>query len=216
VADEDRGLVGKAHTKLKAMPHLLIQQLQNCSDLQPVLDRLLLRSLEMTGAALGNVQLMDWKTGYLTIAAQHGFNSDFLSFFYRVKAEDGSACGRALRQRSTISIDDVLLDQEFAPCRDIALEAGVRAVQSTPLISSSGAFVGVLSTHFSVPHRPSHREMHAIEEAGVLTANAIIQHRSRDLGTDGYSSKEAGDERIRKSREALARSYGLLRRLNGI
>jgi GAF domain-containing protein len=200
---------------MKAMSHLLIQQFQRCSDLQSVLDCLLSRSLEMTGADLGNIQLMDWKTGYLTIAAQYGFNSEFLSFFRRVKAEDGAACGRALRQRSAILIEDVLLDQEFAPCRDIVLQAGVRAVQSTPLISSSGAFMGVLSTHFPAPHRPSHREMRAIKEAGVLTANVIIQHRSRDLGTDGCSSKEAGVERIRKSREALARSYELLRRLNG-
>jgi hypothetical protein len=57
--------------------------------------------------------------------------------------------------------------------------------------------------------------MHVLKVWGAVTANAIIQHRSRDLGTDGYSSKEAGIERIRKSREALARSYELLLRLNG-
>jgi GAF domain-containing protein len=208
-------LVGEANREMKAMSHLLIQQFEHCSDLQSVLDCLLSRSLEITGADLGNIQLMDWKTGYLTIAAQYGFNSEFLSFFRRVKAEDGSACGRALRQRRTILIEDVLLDQEFARCRDIVLQAGVRAVQSTPLISSSGAFMGVLSTHFPGPHRPSHREMCAIKEASVSTADAIIQHRSRDLRTDGCGSEEAGVERIRKSREALARSYELLRRLNG-
>jgi hypothetical protein len=76
---------------MKAMSHFLIPRFQRCSDLQSVLDCLLSQSLEMTGAALGNVQLMDWGAGYLTIAAQRGFNSEFLSFFRRVKTDNGSA-----------------------------------------------------------------------------------------------------------------------------
>jgi GAF domain-containing protein len=90
------------------MPELLMQRLQHCCDLRSVLDCVLSWSLELTGTALGNVQLMDWKTGYLTIAAQRGFDNEFLSFFRLVNAEDGSACGRAKRKRGSIVIEDVL------------------------------------------------------------------------------------------------------------
>src|SRR5215510_590763 len=55
------------------------------------------QGLELSGTALGNIQLMDWSTGCLTIAAQRGFSNEFLRFFHRVTAEDGSACGRAVR-----------------------------------------------------------------------------------------------------------------------
>ena len=130
---------------------------EHCSNLQSVLDCALSESLEVTGTVLGNVQVMDWKTGCLTIAGQRSFNDEFLTFFRSVRAGTGSACGRAMRERRSIVIEDVLLDREFAPYRTIALKSGFRAVQSTPLISSSGAFVGVLSTHFPAAHRSASR-----------------------------------------------------------
>jgi GAF domain-containing protein len=39
------------------------------------------------------------------------------------------------------------------------IEAGVPAVLSTPLISSTGRLLGIVSTHFSEPHRPTEREL---------------------------------------------------------
>jgi hypothetical protein len=42
----------------------------------------------------------------------------------------------------------------------VLLEAGVWAVQSTPLINADGKVFGVISTHFAAPHRPQDRELH--------------------------------------------------------
>jgi GAF domain-containing protein len=154
-----------------------MQTVQHWSGLRPVLDSVLSKGLELTGTVLGNVQLMDWRTGCLSIAAQCGFNDEFLNFFRYVDVEDGSACARAIRERRAIVVEDVLRDWEYAPCRTIALESGYRAVQSTPLISSSGTFVGVLSTHFATPHRPSTEEMLALSELAESTANVIILRR---------------------------------------
>ena len=191
------------------MPDLLMQRLQHCSDLQSVLDCALSRSLEVTGTDLGNVQLMDWQTGYLTIAAQRRFKDEFLNFFRRVRAETGSACGRAIRERHSIVIEDVLLDRDYAPYREVALEAGYRAVQSTPLISSSGAFVGVLSTHFPAAHRPSASEMLQIRVLGTLTANAVIRQR-----VSSVTDPEKIAERIRRGYEAVDSSRELLRQVS--
>jgi GAF domain-containing protein len=167
------------------MPLLLNQQLQHCSSLQEVLDCLLSRSLEVTGAVLGNVQLMDWKAGYLTIAAQRGFNDEFLNFFHRIRLESETACARAIGTLGSVIIEDVLLDRAFTPYRAVALEAGFRAVQSTSLISKSGALLGVVSTHFPKRHRPSDSEMRAMRAIGELTANAIIHQRVRTQRADG-------------------------------
>lgn len=151
--------------------------MQHCSALRPVLESVLSRGLELTGTVLGNIQLMDWRTGCLAIAAQCGFNDEFLNFFRYVEIEGGSACARAIRERRAIVVEDVLRDWEYAPCRTIALDSGYRAVQSTPLISSAGTFVGVLSTHFATPHRPSAEEMLALSELAESTANVIILRR---------------------------------------
>jgi hypothetical protein len=53
--------------------------------------------IDLVGADMGNVQILDSQRGVLLIAAQCGFGQDFLDFFGEVSADDDSACGRALR-----------------------------------------------------------------------------------------------------------------------
>lgn len=189
------------------------QRLEGCDDLQSIIDCVLSVGLELVGTPLGNVQLMNWKTGRLTIAAQRGFKDDFLRFFSSVTADHGSACARAIRTRSSIVIEDVLVDREFEPYRPAALDAGFRAVQSTPLISSSNAFLGVLSTHFAATYKPSAQQMRALKQAAGLAANAIIRTRALKRDIDGRSGKEAEKRQIATSREAVEQSLELLRRI---
>jgi GAF domain-containing protein len=157
----------------------MTEQLRRCSDIQSTLECLLGRTLELTSARFGDVQIMDWKAGYLEIKAQQGFQGEFLNFFERVRFMGTSACARALLSRDSVVIEDIVVDQQFAPCLEIVRRAGIRAVQSTPLISSSGALVGMVSTLFPTPHRPTDIQMRAIKEAALLAANAIILFRAR-------------------------------------
>jgi hypothetical protein len=73
----------------------IAMQMQRHTDLHSLLESVLANGLELAGAPLGNIQLMDWQTGNLTIATQRGFKEDFLRFFRFVRADDGSACGRS-------------------------------------------------------------------------------------------------------------------------
>jgi GAF domain-containing protein len=162
------------------MPDVLGQLLRACRDLPGILECTLERSLTVTGARFGNIQLINWPAARLEIAAHQGFDESFLKFFAHVGADDGSACGRALRARSAIIVEDVETDAAFwPPSRDIVLNAGVRAVQSMPLISTSGAFVGMLSTHFADVRSPSGDELSAMHGLVRLSADAIIHHRAR-------------------------------------
>ncbi len=154
-------------------------RLFNCTDLQSVLGSILDGSMELTGATLGNVQLMDWETGYLTIATQRGFRQEFLDFFRRVNTDNSSACGRALKQQRAVVIKDVMSDEDFAPYRAVAEQARFRSVQSTPIVSSSGVTLGVVSTHFAVPHGPTKAELNAVRLLARVAAGVIIRMRAR-------------------------------------
>jgi predicted RNase H-like HicB family nuclease len=138
-----------------------------------VLDCLLNYSMVVTGTVLGNVQQLDPSTGTLKIAASHGFGREFLETFATVRSDDGSACGRATAERSQILIEDVRRDQAFSPYREVAERAGFRSVQSTPLISTSGEFVGMVSTHFSEPRRLGELEGLELLRIGQIAADAI-------------------------------------------
>jgi GAF domain-containing protein len=197
------------------MSDSLTDQLPHGQGVQAVLDCVLSHSLELTGARLGNVQLLDRTTGYLTIAAQKGFLADFLDCFRRVGMTDGSACARAAAGRQSIVLEDVLRDEEFAPYRAVALAAGFRAVQSTPLISSGGEFLGVVSTHFAAPHRPTERALEMLKVTAELAANAILRERILAPAARGAAPPpEADIERVAPSLVALAKSYRLLRRID--
>jgi GAF domain-containing protein len=201
-----------------AMWSLLFEQLQKCADIQSVLNCVLGRSLEVSGACFGNVQLMDWRSGYLEIKAQRGFQSEFLNFFDRVKVEDGSACARALRNCETIIIDDIMADEQLSPYREIACRAGVRAVQSVPLVSSGGAALGVLSIHFPIVHRPTDIQVLGMTEAAKLAANAIIHLRVANGDGKMLESRELlrnSLDLLRKSREAIVNAEKLLSRVSG-
>ena len=186
---------------------LLFGRLQKCADIRSVLNCALDRSLELTGTCFGNVQLMDWRSGHLEIKAQRGFQSEFLNFFERVKFDHGSACARALRNRDTIVIDDIMTDEQFSPYREIGCRAGIRSVLSTPLVSSSGALLGALSVHFTMAQRPTDMQVRGMTEAAELAADEII--RLRAINGDGMLNALGV---LLQSREAIITAEKLISR----
>jgi GAF domain-containing protein len=179
-------------------------------DVQLIVKWLLQKGMELSQTDLGNVQLMNWTAGCLEIKAQHGFDQEFLRFFERVGIAGGSACARALRQRHAIIIEDITADREFASCREVVGRAGVRAIQSTPMITKSGALFGVISTHFPVAHRPPAAMLRELQHAAQLAAHALLRVRV-DQRT-WQEQIESSRDLLRKSQRTIARADAALAR----
>ena len=158
----------------------LTRDLVRAPDLNAALATALDAAIAMLHADFGNIQL--YRAGELTIAAQRGFKEPFLKTFWRVAADDDCACGRAMRSGRPIVIRDVTVDPEFTPFRPIAAEAGYRAVQSTPLVTSTGHFVGMLSTHFREPHAPRDDDMARLGAYAAVVADTIQRFVAGLLG----------------------------------
>ncbi|HEY0764780.1 MAG TPA: ATP-binding protein [Pyrinomonadaceae bacterium] len=135
-------------------------------------------SIEITGADKGNIQLVDQESGGLKIVVQNGFEESFLDFFSEVTEED-SACGVALKSGQRTVVEDVTESEIYAnkPSLEVMLEAGIRSVQSLPLLTSSGKILGVISTHFSEPHRPSEQELRLMDLLARQTADYLERRR---------------------------------------
>jgi hypothetical protein len=146
-----------------------------------LLGRALEAALSVSAADRGNIQILSPVTGSLRIVAQYGFGTEFLEYFAQVD-DRGSACGRAARERAQIVIADVHLDPGFAPHRGIAAASGFRAVQSTPLVDLSGRMVGVVSTHYGRPYRPSDRDLRILNRIGELVGEAVTSHPAATPG----------------------------------
>lgn len=134
-------------------------------------------SISTQGGDMGTIQVVD-DCGALRIVAQRGFEKEFLKHFKTVRASDGSACGRAYRAASAVSISDVREDMRFATYRAIAAAAGFRAVQSAPLVKSDGNVNGVLSVHYrAVLPKPDWRLQTLY--ASALRASVILDGFAR-------------------------------------
>jgi signal transduction histidine kinase len=102
--------------------------------------------------------------------------------------DDSAACGRALKERERVIIEDVEADPEFAPHRHVAAAAGFRAVQSTPMFGQTGEPLGTLSTHFTRPRRPADEELR-MTDLYARQAAAVIELRQSEAVSRGYQEE---------------------------
>jgi PAS domain S-box-containing protein len=170
--------------------HEFSTRLLSKAGLLPLLEEVLNAIIALQNADFGNVQLYNPETKTLEIVAYRGFQRNFLDYFSSVN-EPGAACGRAMQRRERVIIEDVLADPDFEPHREIAASAGFRAVQSTPLFNRSGEPLGMISTHFRQPHRPSGHDLRFTDLYARLAAELIERQRAEEaLG--------ASEERFRR------------------
>jgi GAF domain-containing protein len=158
--------------------------------------------IALHGAEFGDLQLLSGEE--LVIVAQRGLPADFLEVFLRVDCADGTACGRALRGRQPVVISDVETDPEYIEFRAIAHVAGYRSVQSTPLVTSSGKVIGIVSTLFTGVHEPTPIEMETLAQYSIAAADRLTRLlANQPLGT---KAEAMSARMLAKARKAAARN----------
>ena len=163
-------------------------RLWDAKSLQEGLDATLAGTIEMLGADMGAVQLLDSGSKFLRIVAHRGFKQEFLDYFREVPTEQDSAFGRALRSSKPAVIEDTELDLS-TQFRSIRRAAGYRAFVAAPLVNRGGTLLGLLSAHFRAPHRPSESELRWLE---------LYQRRAAD-----FLQRMAAQEALREGEERL-------------
>ena len=121
---------------------------------------------------------------------------------YRV-ATDGvhigpevGSCGAAAYLRKPVFVADVMTHPHFAGFRDLLVQAGLRAVWSSPIISHDGKVLGTFGMYNRAVRLPSPAEMQLIDYAGRIAGIAIERDRSKSALTFAL-------EKIKKSEAEL-------------
>src|SRR5262245_48314162 len=141
------------------------------SPLDFVLEEALGKALGLLNTTMGTIQLLNGE-GVLRIAVQRGFDAEFLKRFPVMGAGDASACYTALSENATVAIEDVNADVRFEVHR-IASLVKFRAMSSTPIATGEGPPLGILSVHFSRPHRFARWELDGLERCAREAATMI-------------------------------------------
>jgi PAS domain S-box-containing protein len=138
-------------------------------------------AIAIVGGDKGNIQLLDPEMGLL-IAAQRGFDPEFLRYFKYVR-DDPSACSAAMRSGERVIVEDVTTSEIFIgqPSMNVLIDEGVRAVISTPLMSNAGNVLGMISTHFRESHHPGERELGLLDLLARQAADYLERKHSEEM-----------------------------------
>jgi PAS domain S-box-containing protein len=149
-------------------------------DLSQALDEILVGAIELLGADMGIIRILDPTRGVLKIEAHRGFKQEFIEALREVSAVIDSPCARTLRSGERIVIANVEEDELFTPLRPRARSAGVRAVQSTPVMGRERAPLGTLTTHFRSVHKPGVQDLQLLDLYVQQAADIIERHKAED------------------------------------
>ncbi|WP_162184961.1 GAF domain-containing protein [Allokutzneria albata] len=150
-------------------------ELRDAPGLTAALPKVLAGAMSLMGTEVGNIQLLDPGRDSLVLVTQFGFGPEFLDHF-AVVDDDRSVCGRAASHCAQAVVADVRDDPAFTPHRKVFRTAGVRAVQSTPLVDKAGRMMGMISTHLPHPGRPPERDLRLMALYGQFAGEVIARH----------------------------------------
>lgn len=171
---------------------------------------------QSTADVLGSILLLDAPAGRL----RHGA-APSLPTAYNA-AIDGIAigpsvgsCGTAAYTGRTVVVRDLETDPLWADFKDLALQHGLRACWSTPILSTSGEVLGTFALYHRVPATPMDRDREIVELLGNTAALVIERDREANRRAAAEAALHAIRERqIRRTATMFAHApaaFALLR-----
>ncbi|HEY1305007.1 MAG TPA: GAF domain-containing protein, partial [Vicinamibacterales bacterium] len=120
--------------------------------------------------------------GELQLIASRGFGEQARRQWEWVGANDNTSCAQALRTGERVIVDDIAQCDFMAGTVDQArlLDAGIRASQTTPLVSREGTILGMISTHWASPHRPPERDLRLLDILARQAADLIERTQAEE------------------------------------
>lgn len=136
--------------------HMISRKILGAEGIESLLQEIMDTAVSIVGAQRGTLQILE--NDSLHIVAHHGHKQPFLDFF--TSAIRTSVCGEAERSGKRVVIQDVEASPIFAGTDSLTIlrEAGVRSVQSTPIMSRQGLMLGILTTHWDAPYQPIEKD----------------------------------------------------------
>ena len=186
------------------------------TNLKVALEEIMALACDFTRTDRGCVQLVsdDGQRLEMYVCRGHEENSPFIKHFLHEGAQ--ASCDAARRDQTRLLVEDV---ETYPPLqgttdREVALGEGIRATQSTPLISRGSGLVGVLSNQFRQPHRPTDHELQLLDLLAWTAADFVERHRAfqalREFSGQLETQVQQRTAELSESTESLQRNLAKL------
>src|SRR5215468_10839807 len=157
--------------RLQEVSTLLIQE----GNLETLFRRVLDAAIRLMSADMGSMQRFYPEERELRLLAWKGLHPYSAALWERVHLNSASDCGAAWSVSQRVMVPDVEASDFMVGTAELHAyrQSGIRAVQSTPLVSRSGQLLGMISTHWREPHRPTERAFRLFDVLARQAADLI-------------------------------------------
>lgn len=189
--------------RLQALSARLVAE----GDFDSLLGEILEAAIAIARADMGTIKLVEGEDGTgLRLFASEGFSPETVE-------QIQSLCACGIHGFPNIGDERLVLRDIAHPDHlskelvyQILVDAGVRAVQWTPLISRSGRLLGIIATHWRRTYDPGQRELRLLDLLARQAADLIERHQSQAaLRELSQSLEKRVEQRTSELQEQTAR-----------
>jgi formate hydrogenlyase transcriptional activator len=99
---------------------------------------------------------------------------------------NSGSCGTAAYLRRSVFVPDILADPKWVDFRGVALQSGLRAAWSSPIMSRNGSLLGTFCMYYREVRHPGPAEIQLLDYASRIAAIAIERDRSQSALQQAY------------------------------
>ncbi|OIQ87745.1 sensor histidine kinase LiaS [mine drainage metagenome] len=161
----------------------ILDKLSQDAPLVEVLLPLLVSVERLYPELLSSIMLLDG-SGYLRCIPTPSLSEDYIAAIDGVLVGEGmGSCGTAAARGETVIVADVREHPYWGAYKHLALQAGLLACWSEPIVDSSGKVLGTFSVYRHESGVPSVLELASVRQASHLAAVAIERRQLQDALT---------------------------------
>jgi formate hydrogenlyase transcriptional activator len=120
------------------------------------------------------------------------------------------SCGTAAYLRQPVFVSDIASDPRWVNFRDLALQNGLRAAWSTPMMSHNGKVLGTFCMWYGEVRYPGPAEIQLMDNAGRIAGIAIERDRSQRALTRAFEQIEKSEAQLRHIVDAIPQMIAVL------
>ena len=181
--------------RLQEISTLMMQEGSADALYQQILDA----AIAIMRSDMGSIQMLDPERSELRLLITRDFPPEPSAFWDRVGMDSRSSSGMALHTGQRVVVPDVETCEFMtgAPDLEVYRQSGIRAVQSTPLVSRSGRVLGMLSNHWRDSYEPSERDLRLLDVLARQAADLIERSQTAAILRQNSQRHELAWEAIR-------------------
>jgi signal transduction histidine kinase/ActR/RegA family two-component response regulator len=187
----------------EALQEISIKMIQE-GDVKALYEQILDAAIAVMRSNMASIQILDEGQDALRMLAFRGFDPEFGKIFELNGPDTRTSCSVARLVGHRVIVPDVETCDFIAgtPAMEDHRKTGIRAAQSTPLISRSGLLLGIISTHWRQPHQPSEHDLRLFDILARQAAD-LIERKQVEAERERLLEQE---QRLRQTAEAHNRA----------